>query len=636
MLDPVTWNLYARGLKNLCAKYELHADPSRTADISSVLRTPGTHNRKHRPERPVEITPRFLEIKPYSLDHFAMLLEHADAPSVGEFLSWSLPARLTNRARPARRIAEQLSRGLTAHKPASGLLVAEKCEQVRALRDSKGCIPEPLWYAVLGVLALCEDGDKLGQEWSSGYDNYTERETQERLNRARSLTGATTCRHFHGLKPNVCERCLHWGTDKFSSPIVLGTQQEVPQTANGQASAPADGPLPMWEMQGKAKKPKSYINTVRALAELQVKCRHDIFHNKKIIEGDVAENLGPELSDAICRALRDLIIAKFCFDPGIENVQQAAERACEATRFDPVFDYLNPLQWDAHPRLDAWLATYLGADDTPLNRSIGRKMLIAAVRRARQPGCKFDYVVVLEGKQGTGKSSALRILAGEENFSDQPLLHLETRAQQEAIEGVWIFELSELAGLRRTEIETVKSFLSKTADNARPAYGRYRSDRPRRCIFVGTTNEFEYLRDATGNRRFWPVRTVTIDLGALRRDRDQLWAEATAAEARGEALVIEDDLYQAVAAQQEERMLNDPWDDILAQVKGEVLDTDGVERISSEKLLTVHLQLKPDHIYDATTKRLGACMRRLGWAGPKKMRFATIPKQGYWRQKPST
>ena len=293
---------------------------------------------------------------------------------------------------------------------------------------------------------------------------------------------------------------------------------------------------------------------VIALSRLGIKFRHDIFHNKKIVEGDVAENLGPELSDSVCRALRELIIAQFGFDPGIENVQQAAERACEATRFDPVCDYLNSLQWDGQPRLDRWLATYLGADDTPLNRSIGRKMLIAMVRRARQPGCKFDYVVVLEGNQGTGKSSALCILAGEENFSDQPLLHLETRAQQEATEGVWIYELSELAGLRRTEIETLKSFISKTEDNARPAYGRFRVDQPRRCVFVGTTNDTEYLRDATGNRRFWPVRTGIVDLDALRRDRDQLWAEAAAAEARGEALELEIDLYQAVVDRQEERM----------------------------------------------------------------------------------
>src|SRR5262249_13549502 len=158
------------------------------------------------------------------------------------------------------------------------------------------------------------------------------------------------------------------------------------------------------------------------------------------------------------------------------------------------------------------------------------------------------------------KSSALRILAGEENFSDQPLLHLETRAQQEAIEGVWIYELSELAGLRRADIETIKGFLSKTADNARPAYGRFRNDQPRRCIFVGTTNDSEYLRDATGNRRFWPVRTGTIALEALRHDRDQLWAEAVAMEAKDETLVIEEQLYGAVAKQQEQRLLHDPWE----------------------------------------------------------------------------
>jgi predicted P-loop ATPase len=259
-------------------------------------------------------------------------------------------------------------------------------------------------------------------------------------------------------------------------------------------------------------------------------------------------------------------------------------------------------------------------------------MLIAAVRRARQPGCKFDYVVVLEGKQGTGKSSALRILAGVENFSDQPLLHLETRAQQEAIEGVWIFELSELAGLRRTEIETVKSFLSKTADNARPAYGRFRSDQPRRCIFVGTTNEFEYLRDSSGNRRFWPVRTGVIDLEALRRDRDQLWAEAAAAEAQGEGLTIGDDLYEAAIEQQEQRLVKDSWDDILASAKAEFVDLEGIERISSERLLTFYLRLSADKINDGTTKRQRNSMHRLGWSGPKKMRFASLPKQGYWRQ----
>jgi predicted P-loop ATPase len=410
--------------------------------------------------------------------------------------------------------------------------------------------------------------------------------------------------------------------------------------------------------QSGAKKPKSYPNTSLALSQLGLKFGHDIFHNKKIVEGDVAENLGPQLSDASCRAMRDMIIRRFGFDPGIENVQQAAERACEMHRYDPVLDYLDSLRWDGKPRLDRWLTTHLGAEDTPLNQAIGRKMLIAAVRRGRHPGCKFDYVVVLEGKQGTGKSSALRTLAGDENFSDQPLLHLDSRAQQEALEGVWLYEISELVGLRRTEIETVKGFISRTSDNVRPAYGRFRVDQLRRSICVGTTNDNQYLRDATGNRRFWPVKTGKIDLIELRFDRDQLWAEAAAAEAQGEPLLIQEYLYKAAADQQEQRLLHYPWEDALANVKGTRITVDGTrleERISSKELLSIHLKLSADKQTDAASKRLRNVMNRLGWQGPKKMKFDTTlgfeaarsgwqePKlvksdaaalQGYWRLVP--
>jgi hypothetical protein len=507
MLDPETWKRYAVGLKNLCVKFGLHADPMRTADITSVLRTPGTHNHKRNKEQLVECDPEFLEIEPYSIEAFAIFLEHAEMPAGKrphkiDFLLGPMPEYLRRRKRKLR-VADLIG---CDYPPASGALIAEHCEQVRALRDSKGCLPEPQWFAALGVLAFCEDGDELGHEWSSGDERYTEAETQGRLDRARDF-GPTTCECFHSLNRDACERCKHWG--KIKSPI-----QAVEPGAGNVLS-----PL-RWEYtQGGAIKPKSYINAAVALGQLGIKGRHDTFHDKKIIEGDVAENLGPELSDAICRAIRECIISRFGFDPGIENVQQAAERFCERKRFDPVLDYLDSLGWDGQPRLDRWLVTYLSSDDADLNREIGRKMLIAAVRRVRQPGCKFDYVPVLEGPQGSGKSSTLRILAGEDNFSDQPLLHLETRAQQEAMQGVWIYEISELVGLRRTEIETVKGFLSKTADNARAAYGRFRTDQQRRCIFVGTTNDNEYLRDATGNRRFWPVRTGKIDLLALQRDR---------------------------------------------------------------------------------------------------------------------
>jgi predicted P-loop ATPase len=662
MLDRETWEHYARGLKNLCRKHGLHVDQSRTADISSVLRTPGTQNHKHGTERKVEVDPEFLDIEPYAIEQFKVFADHTDAPSLrhedseqskfdpnGIFELDKLKD-LSFLATPNRRRLGLV--GLeNDYPPCSGELIAEQCEQVRALRDCKGNLPEPRWYAALGVLAFCVDGDKLGHDWSSGDTNrYTPRKTQERLDRARTLTGATTCQHFHDLDHAVCERCPHWRTIK--SPITLGMQRATPQTIPTKTPATPQNP-PRWERtRGNSLKPKSYINAATALKQLGIKFRHDIFHNKKIVEGDVVENLGRELSDPTCRALRDLIIAQYNVDCGIENVQQAAERACEENRFDPVLDYLDSLQWDGQPRLDRWMTIYLGAEDTPLNRSIGRKMLTAAVRRARKPGCKFDYVPILEGPQRIGKSTTIRILAGDDNFSDQPILHKDERTQQEAMEGIWIYELSELAGMRRTDVETLKNFVSRQEDKSRPAYGRFRVDQPRRNIFVGTTNDAQYMRDATGNSRFWPVRTSTIDLEALPRDRDQLWAEAAAAEAQGELLVIPAHLYGDVAEQQEQRRLQDPWDDLLAEVTGTIYNDDGVhaqERISSDDLLRgQHLQLPAHMLTDVATKRLRQVMNRLGWKGPKKLRFdksvwdqrhqkskkVSVTKQGYWRRPP--
>jgi hypothetical protein len=627
-LDPVTWKRCATGLQNLFNKYKLLVDPARTADISSVLRTPGTYNKKRAPWQSVYLDVRFLEeIKPYPLEAFAPLLEHAD--KTGTVISLSTTtAPQRKHTKPG--MNEDALAGTTSYRDAYAAQIVENCAQLREMRDKKGILPEPQWHAALGVTAFCEDGDQIAHAWSSGDPRYTHEETQKRLDRLRrATTGPTTCEKFHQLNADACKACKHWG--KIKSPISLGT---APATIT-------PGWTPRWERtQGGVIKSRSYINAAIALRLEEIKFSHDVFHNRKLVDGDAAENAGPELSDAICRALRDHIIAKYGFDPGIENVQQAAERLCEANRFDPVCDYLASLQWDGIPRLDQWFTTYLGAADTELNRSIGRKMLLAAVRRIRHPGCKFDYAPVLEGQQGSGKSSALRILAGEENFTDQPILHLETRAQQEALEGVWICELSELNGLRRAETETVKNFLSKTEDSARPAYGRFYVRQPRRCIFVGTTNDNEYLRDTTGNRRFWPAQTSTIDLEALKRDRDQLWAEAALVETQDESLVIPGHLFGAASYQQEQRLMRDPWEDELADVSGTKASSgDGTEeeRISSHYLMRIHLGLSADRQTDMQAKRLRNVMNRLGWQGPKKMRIGEgeKPVMGYWRPVPA-
>ncbi len=211
-LDPETWGRYARGLKALCSKYELQADPTRTADITSVLRTPGTHHRKAG-IRLVQCGELF---GPYALEQFAILLtvetvvrEVAPRTSHRGHEFGPLPPYLANR--PFEGVGETLRRSLsTIREPSFAKLIAERCEQVRALRDSKGNLSEPFWYACLGVLAFAEDGERLAHEWSKGDPRYTPDETQERLERLRQLSGATTCRRFHDLNPQVCERCKFW------------------------------------------------------------------------------------------------------------------------------------------------------------------------------------------------------------------------------------------------------------------------------------------------------------------------------------------------------------------------------------------------------------------------------------------
>lgn len=177
-------------------------------------------------------------------------------------------------------------------------------------------------------------------------------------------------------------------------------------------------------------------------------------------------------------------------------------------------------------------------------------------------------MVVLEGKQGSGKSTALKILAGEENFSDQNLFVMDQKAQAEAVEGVWIVEAAELSGMRHADVTVVKSLLSRSEDQFRPAYARFKERWPRQCVFVGTTNDGTYLKDKTGNRRFWPVLTGQIDLQGIERDRDQLWAEAAAPEADGQLIQLPPDLWEDARAVQEARMPPDPWLDYLSDPWG--------------------------------------------------------------------
>jgi predicted P-loop ATPase len=250
---------------------------------------------------------------------------------------------------------------------------------------------------------------------------------------------------------------------------------------------------------------------------------------------------------------------------------QAVEVVARDRIFHPVREYLDGLAWDGTPRLDGWLLRYLGAEDNAYHRAVGPRWLISAVARIYVPGCKADCALILEGPQGIRKSSALMALAAPW-FTDR-LSDLSSKDAAMETRGVWIIEVAELDTMGRAEVSTVKAFMSRTQDRFRPPYGKRLVDLPRQCVFAGSVNpEGGYLKDPTGGRRFWPVVCSMIDLDALQRDRDQLWAEARDRFRRGEPWWLESRELDALAAEEQaERYQGDAWDEpIEAYLENEI------------------------------------------------------------------
>jgi predicted P-loop ATPase len=220
--------------------------------------------------------------------------------------------------------------------------------------------------------------------------------------------------------------------------------------------------------------------------------------------------------------------------------------------------------WDGVQRIDNWLIAYGGAENTAFNRAIGRIFLVAGVRRVRQPGCKFDTLLVLESPvEGKNKSQAAETLAMKKHwFTDSLSLDAEPKVVIEQTAGSWIIEFAELTGMHTRDLERIKAFLSRQVDKARAAYGRRTQSIPRQFVGIGTTNDTEYLRK--DERRIWPVLIDRFDLPALRRDVEQLWGEAAHYEALGEPITLQEDLWPTAALVRGERKFENPYQSVLA------------------------------------------------------------------------
>ena len=259
----------------------------------------------------------------------------------------------------------------------------------------------------------------------------------------------------------------------------------------------------------------------------------------------------------------------------MRNYNIAVTKAADDRSYHPVREFLDALpEWDKVPRVDTLLIDYLGADDTPYVRAVTRKTLCGAVCRVLSPGCKFDTMLVLNGPQGVGKSTLISRLAGDWFSDSLNLSDTKDKTAAEKLQGYWIMEIGELAGLKKAEVETLRSFLSRQNDIYRASFGKRATPHLRQCVFFGTTNaEKGYLRDTTGNRRFWPVKTP----GGSRKhswelsneDIRQIWAEVLVYVKAGERLYLDGKMEDTAKSEQREAMESDEREGLVR----EYLDT---------------------------------------------------------------
>ncbi|MDP3263920.1 MAG: VapE family protein [Tabrizicola sp.] len=336
---------------------------------------------------------------------------------------------------------------------------------------------------------------------------------------------------------------------------------------------------------------------------------------KNEMTGQPEWRAGP-INDADLDLIRVAIEQAGMHNVGAELTAGAVRTVAELNRYHPVRDWLAQLPpHDGRPRLDTWLSAYMGAEATPYSRAVGRAFLVAMVARVMQPGCKHDHVLVLGGSQGIGKSTACQILGGAWAGDNMPSIRDGAKEAGLYLKGHWLVELAELAPSRKAEAEDLKAFLSRSTDEIRAPYARRADVLPRQCVFIGTTNETAFLKDASGGRRFWPVTCgAKIDTESLAADREQLFAQALAAFNAGETWHLTPEMERQATIEQESAREEHPWE---AQIKGFLDGDDTLERLPRDRVtvsevltqLGIPLERQPGK----SSRDAASILKLLGW-----------------------
>ena len=296
-------------------------------------------------------------------------------------------------------------------------------------------------------------------------------------------------------------------------------------------------------------------------------------------------------------------------------VHDAALVISKAESYHPIKRYLEALKWDGVPRLDSWLSTYCKAEDNEYTRAIGMKVLVAAVARIYNPGVTFQYMLVLEGAQGLGKSAVCKIMGGD--YYGEIFMDVFNKDVIDIMHGKWVIELAEMQALGKTTVEAMKGFLSRDIDRARLAYARNAENFPRQCIFIGTVNPdgAGYLKDTTGNRRYWVVSVGRVNRKALTKDRNQIFAEAVERYKNGEKLYLDKDKLESMAVQEQRlRTVDDPWaNEIVCFLQKSNKEGRPIDAMSVGNIYVNILNGYLKSLNKSDSRRISQIMACLGW-----------------------
>ena len=567
-VSRAVWQQYATGLKLACKKHALLADGAVTADPARILRCPGTYNCKTNPRAEVTVHPSFFspELGPYSLDDFSPLLEYV--PTIEGPLAVSAA-------------------------PSGGSAVLN--EQTMAYYgDAVAAIPNDdtadydKWFrigAAIYELGWGDVGYEMWNDWSKRSERYNSEEQRK------IWAGFPKYRETHLDNLITPGSLIHYATEAGWEPETPAPSLTPPVYEPPPELVAEGNPYKLWRAEVLASGPElndkgcfvkgSYRNARWALATLGVHGRFDELSGRE--ELLLPGGKWRQYTDSVAMTVRDMII-ETCgrTDAGLKMVREALDGLCQCVgSYHPVREYLKGLEWDGTERLKTWMTDYMGAEDTPLTRFYGATVLVAAVRRMLRPAAvDFDHMLVLEGPQGVGKSTVVEILGGgpapEGWYKNQEINWHDNRSAVEILRGCWFYEWPELRGYNRTMDNHIKSCLSSPIDEARLAYGYKSSSTIRRAIFVATTNEHhDYLGDQTGARRYWIVECgeAKFKLDELRRDRDQLFAEAAVMEKkRGVYLDTPEPLRHFELEIQKERTQMPHLADVLSQLVGTYIE----------------------------------------------------------------